>query len=410
MRTIADYIIVSDSNTIGVYCNGKVSTKTINDLQAYDVSLDNDKKLVIAISIKSKGIFFANEDMKPVFGSFPQFTATSYYSLISFDFPQVVGIDMSYKLYIFNLQNGECCKRVNYKMPAEIVCYRGESKFAFNFKNSIEIMNSNLELIELIQNNSANILSASGDTLTVLEKSGITLHQSTKSDNKYYELNFFQTKKPFALNVETSREYIDMVIKSMSIPINYPEFVDDFNLILGEKPKQITPSITSDIKRVYHRFVLSFYQKEIPEENIEQLKLFIKSFEENKDFLGASLLSLIIGDKNSTLKYLLMAEYFELAHIFAHLNNLDESVVIDSYLTYSLQSGNFINAIHILMELKRYHKIASILYEHEFNANLRYFNDKYDISSFKEESGCASIEEILDFLRTHEFKETFVEL
>lgn len=389
------YIIISDKSTIVVYFEGKTYTKKVNDLNYFDATLDHNDKLVIAFAIKDRGIFFSNEEFKPILGSFPQNTSASY-QLISASFPIVLAIDSNDKLYSFDLMSGECIAMLNYNYPSNIYKFEGNLKFAFDQKANIEVLDVKLAVLKSFPNN-GQLLSISESEIVWNQPNGMILESTNQIPYNNFELNFFDSLKPYAIDIDDSKSFLSQVLSALSSTDDFPEIVDDFNMFIGKQPRLDLKEISSDVKRVYHRLILSFFGKELSESNIEQIKQFIAVFEQSEDYLGAALISLMINQKEKVLDYLMKAGFYELAHVFASLNDLDTSNVVDQFLRFSIRSGNLINGIKTLISMKYNKQAALLLYEHGYYKNLKYFMENYKMSESVDSN--TNIEEIVKFIK-----------
>ena len=412
--TVGGCIVARSGDTIAVRNKeGIVASKTITDLGTYSAFTDANDSLVVILTIDGKGLFFADSNLSPVFGSFPQASRLFSYKHVAADYPIVYAFDSSGRVLCFDLSSGSCCGHLAASLPQNVIPMKGDRSAVAATNGDLVIFTSKPDVGKIISDAGDLVVATTTSVVYMKTKSSISVITLRPPSKGLYEMNLLQGKEPVFLSLEASEAKIKKVLDVLSVAVDPPDFFDDINVILGGKSRKGTPAACKDIKRLYHRHVLSFAGKEMNPDSIMQMCEFIAKFNAVGDNLSAAVVSYIINEKEKCLDFLLEAGLFDVAVVFAKKIGFEEyeTKIGNKFISHSLQSGDIVSAFIALTKMNKLHRAASLLYENEFHATLLEFNKKYpvkDITQSKDDIFVVDINVIREFVDKDEHIETLV--
>ena len=420
MKTTKNYTIYrSNNDSIGVWSkksNTIISQKNIDGIKSYstcetqlqplvgnnDANTDYES-LIIAMTVSSKGILFSDENMEPIIGIFPQLSHSFDYTSISLSIPKIFVFDSSGRLFIFDLVNKKCVGHIQAQVPIySIVNHNFRSLICSQSNGEIIVYSSSPSVLETISSLSVDqILSIYQNKIYYSTRTGISFHYledfspNSNESPVNIEFNIFDLPPPSFLSEKSAEKRVNILLNILNIAIDPHEFVDDLKILLGYgMPENVSPSTCKDVKKLYHRHVISFANSEISEESSTQIKEFIQEFDQLGENLDCAVLYFIIKEYDECFSYLIKGNYFDVATLFGSKYNIEnyKQQVLSAYIQSNIESGDIIHSILGCYYTKQYQKTASLLYLHEYYKLLEKLNlivpfDDFDFQSNSEEMG-----------------------
>jgi len=340
---------------------------------------EHDHSIIIALSIDEVGIVFVDDDFVPCFGTFPQLTPLYSYVFIESQFPYVYAVDSANRLFVFDISTKGCIGSLSLSRVQSITKSGNIDSVLISCLNGIHHVNSKLESEIIIDIPGSIFVLEKKDEYIFLSNNNVYLKRNSLPIASF-ERMILNDSPPVFLSPEKSMEYCMSVCSVLRIASDGADESADIYCLLEQA--QETPLIQcKDVKRLYHKHLLSFTSSSIPTDVLANIYCFTDQFKQAGDFFGAAVISHISKNYMNSAVCLLDSQRYELAtsYIYQHKIPINPLLGVANYVNRAKKAGRVVDAILALYGFGSFHSAASLLYEQGLIENLKYLLHQHSI-------------------------------